>query len=286
MSSENITVGDVFDALDDIWPFALAEEWDRVGIITGSRKSPVSNVLLTIDVTTDIVEQAIASGVDLIVAHHPLLLKGINSVDESSSKGALLSLLIRSEIALIAAHTNADAPSNGVAAVFAEKLGIEDAIPLQAGFSDSGIGIGRIGTLKPPQTLHDVAEKIAALLPSTVTGVRVAGDKNHVVHRIAVCPGAGDSLLNHPLVRSADVYVTSDLRHHPASESREETYASGIGPALIDVSHFASEWLWLETASDLLSSKLPDMTFAVSEVNTDVWDFSVAARAVRNQIEA
>ena len=94
------------------------------------------------------------------------------------------------------------------------------------------------------------------------------------VRTVAVCGGAGDSLLGEPLVRGADAYVTADLRHHPASEAVESARVAG-GPALIDVSHWASEWLWLEVAAEELRAALPGVEVAVSELRTDPWDFVV-----------
>ncbi len=91
---------------------------------------------------------------------------------------------------------------------------------------------------------------------------------------VALCAGAGDSLLALAAVRAADVYITSDLRHHPASEFRENATIGG-GPALLDVSHWASEWLWLDTAADQLRAELPGVTVTVSELRTDPWDFLV-----------
>jgi dinuclear metal center YbgI/SA1388 family protein len=286
MRSESSTVGDVFAAVNDLWPFAVAEEWDRVGLSAGSAQAPATRVLLVVDVTEQTVKEAITGGYDVILAHHPLLLRGVTSLDESTSKGALLSSLIRENIALIAAHTNADSPHQGVAAVFAEKLHLKDTRPIQANHSDDRIGIGRVGSLKPAITLQQLAERVAGFLPPSISGIRVAGDPNQLVHRVAVSPGAGDSLLGHPLVRQADAYITADLRHHPASESREETVAQGSGPALLDVSHFASEWVWLDTAAGLLAAVLPGVHFTVSEKNTDSWDFSVAAINQRPQSEA
>jgi len=102
----------------------------------------------------------------------------------------------------------------------------------------------------------------------------VSGDFDAPIETIALCAGAGDSLLSHPDVLSADVYITSDLRHHPASEARENARVVG-GPALIDVSHWASEWLWLDTAARELAAELPGVAVTVSDLRTDPWDFVV-----------
>jgi putative NIF3 family GTP cyclohydrolase 1 type 2 len=131
-----------------------------------------------------------------------------------------------------------------------------------------------VGTLGAPTTLGRLARQLGELLPPTASGIRVSGDFDAQVSTIALCGGAGDSLLNEPLVLGADVYITSDLRHHPASEARENARVGG-GPALIDVSHWASEWLWLDTAAQEIRSALPDVRVTVSELRTDPWDFAV-----------
>ena len=102
----------------------------------------------------------------------------------------------------------------------------------------------------------------------------MSGSYDSPVSTIALCAGAGDSLLSEPAVLASDVYITSDLRHHPASEFRENARIGG-GPALIDVSHWASEWLWLDVAAEQLRAALPELTVTVSELRTDPWDFAV-----------
>jgi putative NIF3 family GTP cyclohydrolase 1 type 2 len=94
-----------------------------------------------------------------------------------------------------------------------------------------------------------------------------------MVSSVALCAGAGDSLLSHPLVTASDVYITSDLRHHPASEAREHALIAG-GPALINISHFAAEWLWLEQAAQELRDAT-GVSVSVSDLNTDPWTFQV-----------
>ncbi len=131
-----------------------------------------------------------------------------------------------------------------------------------------------MGALASPTTLGVLARVLADVLPATAQGVRVAGEYDATVTTVALCAGAGDSLLGHPEVVAADVYITSDLRHHPASEARERARL-GRGPALIDISHWASEWLWLEVAAQQLREALPGVNVTVSELRTDPWDFAV-----------
>jgi putative NIF3 family GTP cyclohydrolase 1 type 2 len=115
---------------------------------------------------------------------------------------------------------------------------------------------------------------LADLLPNTAGGVKVSGDFTAAVNRVSLCGGAGDSLLSTEAVLGSDVYITSDLRHHPAQEAREQALVSG-GPALIDVSHWASEWLWLDVAAQQLQAQFPDIDVEVSDLRTDPWDFLV-----------
>jgi dinuclear metal center YbgI/SA1388 family protein len=130
-------------------------------------------------------------------------------------------------------------------------------------------GAGRIGTV-PETTLGDFAAHVAAVLPATAHGVRVAGDPTRVVRRVALCGGAGDFLLDAVRRSDADVYVTSDLRHHPASEFRE--WGEQGGPALVDVAHWAAESTWLPLLAERLVGALGDTVEPrVSQVCTDPW---------------
>jgi dinuclear metal center YbgI/SA1388 family protein len=131
-------------------------------------------------------------------------------------------------------------------------------------------GLGRVGTLPTPETLGAFAGRVSKALPSTAWGMRVAGDESAVVREVAVCGGAGDSLLDTVRARGVDAFVTSDLRHHRASEA----LADG-GPALVDVAHWASEWPWLVAAEQALSPRLADtgttVETRVSQTRTDPW---------------
>lgn len=267
------TVADVTAAVERLWPVAGAEPWDAVGLIAGDLEAPVDSILLAVDAVLDTVDEAIESGADLLLVHHPLLLRGVTSVASDRYKGAALTRLIRANCALLAAHTNADVVETGTSAAFAESLGLLETRPIVPG-PDPTRGIGRIGRLPEPSTLGRLARTLGGLLPATATGIRVSGDFDAPISTVAVCGGAGDAYLAEPGVLATDVYITSDLRHHPASEARQNALISA-GPALIDVSHWASEWLWLEVAAAELRAELPGVTVTVSELRTDPWDFAV-----------
>ena len=268
-----ITLADADAAISALWPPSRAESWDAVGLIAGDPASEVSAIHLAVDAVPDTVDETLGLGAQLLLTHHPLLLRGVTSVAEDRYKGVVIGRLLRGGSALIAAHTNADVVARGTSAVLAERLGLVDTLPIEAG-ADPALGLGRVGRLATPTTLGVLARTLADILPATAQGIRVAGEYSSEVATVALCAGAGDSLLGHPRVVAADVYVTSDLRHHPASEARERARL-GRGPSLIDVSHWASEWLWLDIGAEQLRSVLPGVTVTVSELRTDPWDFAI-----------
>jgi len=372
---------DVTALMDRWYPPGLAADWDAVGLVCGDPEQPVRRVLLAVDPAPAVVDEALSWDADLIVVHHPLLLKGVHSVAATTPKGRVLHQLIRGGCALFSAHTNADAPVSGVNESLALALGVEDprvivpdpGDPLdklvtfvphenaeevrtavtQAGagrigdydsctFTSEGEGrfrpldgatptigrvgevelvaearveavfprgrrrqvldalravhpyeepafdvieladvpgesrpargSGRIGRLAAPMTLRDLADQVARVLPRTAHGVRVGGDPDRTVETVAVTSGAGDFLLETVLGTGADVYVTSDLRHHRASEFLEHA-----GPALVDVAHWAAEWTWLPVLERMLSDALgvggDTVDIRVSTTCTDPWTF-------------
>lgn len=369
------TVGEVQAVLETAYDPQRAEDWDAVGLVTGDPADEVRTILLAVDPTHDVIDEAIAAHADLLVTHHPLLLRPVNSVAATTPKGRAVHKLIGNKVALITAHTNADAPPGGVSDAMAQALGLVDAVPIAAQPSDpedklvtfvphadaarvidalaaagagdigayercaytspgtgtfrptqdanptigevgtveevaelrvemvvprarraavvaalraahryeeaafdvyelasqpSRNGSGRIGRLAAPTTLNEFATTVVDALPSTASVARVAGDPDQPVRTVALCGGAGDFLLDQVRATDADVYVTSDLRHHPASELREHG-----SPALIDVPHWAAEWTWLPVAERMLTAALAAQGITVetrvSTVVTDPW---------------
>ena len=270
------TLGMIQLAVEELWPESLAEDWDEVGLVAGHPSAEVHRILFAVDPTLDVIEEAIDFGAELLITHHPLLLKGVTSVAANTAKGKAVHRLIESGTALLTVHTNGDSAVGGVSDVLADALGLQNVAPLTP--AANGLpeeGIGRVGDLEDVLTLGDFAARVFGILPSVAGGVRVSGDRDGLVRRVAVCGGAGDSLFGEVRASNADVYLTADLRHHPASEAREA--AVNDRPYLIDVSHFASEWLWLPAAAEALGNVLTDqghdVEIRVSTTNSDPWDF-------------
>ncbi|OBC17191.1 Nif3-like dinuclear metal center hexameric protein [Mycobacterium sp. 852013-50091_SCH5140682] len=367
-----VRLADVIAVLDAAYPPGLAQDWDSVGLVCGDPDEAVESVTVAVDATAAVVSEVPERG--LLLAHHPLLLRGVDTVAASTAKGALLHQMIRTGRALFTAHTNADSASPGVSDALAESLGLQvdsvlepaaagpnldkwvvfvpvtDAAAVRAALFAAGagrigdyshcswsvagtgqflphdgatpaigevgtveqvaedrveviapsrlraavlaamraahpyeepafdiialapipgsLGLGRIGTLASPEPLSAFVSRVCAALPATSWGVRASGDSEAMVSRVAVCGGAGDSLLRAVDAAGVDAYVTADLRHHPADEHRR---ASEV--ALVDVAHWASEFPWCAQAAGVLREHFGDaLPVRVSAVRTDPWN--------------
>jgi dinuclear metal center YbgI/SA1388 family protein len=270
------TVADVMETLERRFPLELAEDWDVNGLVVGDPDAIVERALFAVDPTLAVVQEAIEVGATMLVTHHPLLLKGVTTVAANTAGGAVVHRLVTAGCALYNAHTNADSANGGVADAFAEALGVAGALPMVPNPQDPTQGAGRIGRLAVSMTLGDFAAHVASALPRSAQGVRVAGDLDATVQTIAVMGGSGDSYLETVRHSEADVYVTADLRHHPASHARELAALGDGRPYLVDVTHFASEWSWLAAAAEHLADATGIDTI-VSTLNTDPWNARVSA---------
>ncbi|MGL5866379.1 MAG: Nif3-like dinuclear metal center hexameric protein [Dermatophilaceae bacterium] len=266
----------VLEVVERLWPPQTAQSWDRVGLVTGDRGQPVRRLHLAVDPTLAVVEEARDLGADLLLVHHPLLLRGVHSVATSTAKGASVTSLVVGQVALYVAHTNADIAAEGVSEALADAAGLGPRTPLTVA---EGQPLGRVGDLAEHTTLRDFVEALAARLPRAAGGIRVAGPGDAQVRRVAVAGGAGDDLFDAVRDSGAEVYVTADLRHHPALEAREE--ARGGPPYLVDAGHWASEHVWLARAERALRAHLGNaaarVEIHISTVRTDPWTFVVGA---------
>ena len=261
-------VADLVQLLEQRYPTSWAEAWDRVGLVLGEPDAPVSRVLLAVDCDESTAAEAVEVGAQLLLTHHPLLLRGVSSVAPTTYKGRIVHRLIRAGVALYTAHTNADVANPGVSDALAARLGLLDLRPLVA-VGDDGRGHGRIGRLAEPVDLEGFTGVAAAVLPFTVSGVRAGGDPGRTISTVAVCGGAGDSFLGDAVRAGVDAYLTADLRHHPAGE-----HLAGDGPALIDAAHWATERPWLDDVATYLHQAAGVETI-VSDVSTDPWTLHV-----------
>jgi len=249
------------------WPKASADEWDRVGLTVGNPASEVSSVLVAVDLTEAVIDEAVAKNCQVILTHHPALLRGVSELAEDQLKGRLVTKLIVSGIANFAAHTNADVQTSGASSVLARLLKLQDLKPISK--VENAFGHGVIGALAAPLSLREFAKTVSSALPATGRKIAYSGNYDKSIQTVAICSGAGDSFLPAVLASKADVYITSDLRHHPSLDATQTPRQNGA-LALIDVSHWASESLWVSSAIEELAA-LPHVAVVASEVITDPW---------------
>ncbi|CAM5610115.1 hypothetical protein SANTM175S_01431 [Streptomyces antimycoticus] len=218
-------LNDVIAALDALWPPERAEQWDAVGTVCGDPEAEVTRVLFAVDPVQEVADEAVDLGADLLITHHPLYLRGTTTVAASSFKGRVVHTLIKNDIALHVAHTNADTADPGVSDALAGALDLRIVGPLvpDATDPDGRRGLGRVCELDHPETLREFTERAAARLPATAQGIRAAGDPDRTIRRVAVSGGSGDSLFDAVRAAGVDAFLTADLRHHPSSEARERS---------------------------------------------------------------
>ncbi len=271
-----LTLREVLEVVERLYPPSAAQSWDRVGLVTGDPDQPVRRIHLAVDPTLEVVREARDHGADLLLTHHPLLLRGVHGVATTTAKGATVTELVVGDVALYVAHTNADVAAEGVCEALAEACGLDATEPLTWSEEQP---LGRVGDLPDAEPLHVFVERLAGRLPATAGGVRVAGPPEAPVRRIALLGGAGDDLFDAVRASAADVYVTADLRHHPVLEAREE--AQGGPPYLVDAGHWASEQVWLPRVErallDALGADATRVETHISTVRTDPWTFVVGA---------
>ncbi|OON76718.1 Nif3-like dinuclear metal center hexameric protein [Streptomyces tsukubensis] len=265
-------LSEVIAALDSLWPPGRAEQWDAVGTVCGDPGAEVRRVLFAVDPVQEIADEAIRLGADLLVTHHPLYLRGTSTVAASTFKGRVVHDLIKHDVALHVAHTNADTADPGVSDALAGALGLRVLRPLVPDPSDPAgrRGLGRVCELDHPLSLREFGARAAERLPAAAQGVRVAGDQDAVVRTVAVSGGSGDGLFDQARNAGVDAFLTADLRHHPVSEAIQ---TSTLG--LVDAAHWATEWPWCEQAAaqlDEISDRHGwDLRVHVSKTVTDPW---------------
>ena len=295
----------VVDVLETLYPLRYAEHWDEPGLIVGDLSAPVHRIVFAADPTSAIVDKAIEAGADLLITHHPLLFRAVHEVSGLGFRGDIVRRLNQNQCALWVGHTNADASVRGVGQAAADLFGLVDQhplVPIDDPTALGPVGLGRIGLLPEPMRLEDFARRVFAQVNdygmATAQGIQMCGDPNAPVRSVAVLPGSGDSLFDEVRAAGVDVYVTSDLRHHPATDAIEQARyearmrAQGIAlgqgsvgdgqvrPFLINTPHAAIESMWFNYAIEDVPKAVEQATGERPEVTwlhdtTDPWVLSI-----------
>jgi dinuclear metal center YbgI/SA1388 family protein len=234
-----ITTGKLIEIMQEWAPSAHAEEWDNVGLLIGDASHTVSKVLVALDATEAVVNEAITGGFDFIITHHPLIYNPIKSITAADSSGKKIIALIKHGIGCYCAHTNLDKAPGGVNDCLAEKIGLEKLTPLiPEPLSDNTLqsfGIGRIGFLPAKMKTTELARHVKSSL--NLPTIRYSGEPEKLIKKIAICggDGSGTRYIEAAIQKGCDAYITGDLRYHCVQEALE----SGI--VLLDITHYSGE---------------------------------------------
>lgn len=261
------TVKDIYAALDRLAPFETQSEFDNAGFLVGKGDREVSCVLVVLDITNAVIEEAEQIGAQLIVAHHPLVFDPIRAVTDDSLTGNKLLQLAETGIAAICAHTNLDACQGGVNEVLACTLGLTNLEQLHCEGDDRfgrPYGIGRVGVLETiaPVEVKAFAELVKEKLRAA--GVRYV-DAGKPVHRVAVGGGSCGSMLADAVAAGCDTFVTADVKYNVFLEAAE------LGINLLDAGHFATEDVVTRPLVDYLQAQFPNVTVKKSAVHGEVY---------------
>ena len=242
------TVTHIYDAIDRLAPFWLTMDFDNTGILVGDRNREVSCALLALDCTPAVVEQAKQLGAQLIITHHPVIFHPLKRVNED----AVVYQLIRSDIAVISAHTNLDIAQGGVNDALASAIGLRDCRGLELLNEQTGAWLGRIGTLPEPLSPEAFAAHVKSCL--NAASVKFAATPR-AIHTVALCSGSGADCLDAAISAGADALLTSEVKQH------EYLAAAAAGISIFDAGHFDTEDIVIEPLRDYLAKEIPDVHF-------------------------
>ena len=233
-----MTVQQIFDLLQELAPFELQEEWDNSGLLVGSFTPEIDAVLFALDATLPVIQEAERKGAGLIVTHHPLMFSPLKRVTEDDYEGRLIRRLIRSDLSLIAAHTNLDRASGGTNDTLAALMGLTHV---------TGEGFLRAGDLPEPLSAADFANLLRERLGDAV---RLMGPETALIHRVGLCTGAGGSEWEQAAALGCDAFVSGEIKHHLALAMAD----SGI--VALECGHFATEQPGIFALADALQNRL------------------------------
>ncbi|MBN1446816.1 MAG: Nif3-like dinuclear metal center hexameric protein [Bacteroidetes bacterium] len=242
-------------------PASLAWERDNIGLLIGSADREVTRVLVCLDVTAEILTEAVQRGAQCIVAHHPLIFHPLKSIQTDTTHGALLAGLLRANISVIAMHTNADAARGGLNTGLAALLGIRNGRRLDAiDEVEQEQGIGVVGDLAEALHVRDFLSAVKKALGCSVLRCTPFAE-DRLIRRVAVCSGAGSSYVPAAVATGADAFVTADLTHHTFLDFQSDIL-------LVDAGHYETERLFISLCAEELQRRFFEDTQKIDILRT------------------
>ncbi|MFI3316018.1 MAG: Nif3-like dinuclear metal center hexameric protein [Rikenellaceae bacterium] len=252
------TIKDVTGVIESFAPLAYQASYDNAGLVVGCHSTEVQGVLLAVDVTLEVIEEAKQVGANLIITHHPIIFHPLKRFNSASYVERCVEQAIRSDIALYACHTNLDSTPGGMSWRLAKMLGIENLELLESTSSVENVGFGVVGDLSEAIDFAQYIEQIASKLQ--LSAVRYSKPVERKVKRVALCTGAGGSLMSTIKGSGVDLYITGDLRYNDFMEPSDEF-------TVVDIGHFESEYCAIDILFDILSKKMFNFAVRKSEAS-------------------
>lgn len=259
-----IKVNNIINEMELLAPTYLKEDFDNVGLMVGDKNKEVKKVLLALDCTLKVIEEAKKENVELIITHHPLIFKRPSSITTDTLQGKKIIELIKNDIYLYSSHTNLDSVENGLNDTIVSILGFDNSKILEKNKRDDKAGLGRIVSLKESIQLEDLISKIKKSL--NINNLRVVKGKDKV-NKIAIINGSGQDFIGKAVALGADCIITGDTTYHFASDYKE------MEISILDVGHFASEQITFFNVMENLKEKFKDVEFITSTVEEDPFSF-------------
>lgn len=256
----SLKVRDIKDIVEKFAPVKLMESYDNVGLMVGDFNQSVTSILVSLDCTMDVIDEAINKNCNLIVTHHPLLFKKPSSITSETLIGRKIIKLIKNDISLYSAHTNLDSAEGGINDTVMKLLGFPKYITMdlskERAIDDNKSGIGRFATLDCSITLDELCTKIKRALD--ISNLRYAGSDKMAISKVAVINGSGQDYFLLAKEMGADCIITGDTSYHYVSDFSEE------GIAIIDAGHFGTEWMAFKALAKILQNKINSVGFNCS----------------------
>lgn len=259
-----IKVNNIIKEMELLAPTYLKEDFDNVGLMVGDKNKEVKKVLLALDCTLKVIEEAKKENVELIITHHPLIFKRPSSITTDTLQGKKIIELIKNDISLYSSHTNLDSVENGLNDTIVSILGFDNFKILEKNKRDDKAGLGRIVSLNESIQLEDLISKIKKSL--NINNLRVVKGKDKV-NKIAIINGSGQDFIGKAIALGADCIITGDTTYHFASDYKE------MEISILDVGHFASEQITFFNVMENLKEKFKDVEFITSTVEEDPFSF-------------
>jgi dinuclear metal center YbgI/SA1388 family protein len=266
----SLKVKDINNIMESLAPVNLKEGYDNVGLMVGSLDNEITNILIALDCTSKVIEEAKKRNCNFIITHHPLLFVKPETITDETLIGRKIIELIKNNISLYSSHTNLDVVKGGLNDIITELLGYDNYSiiePNNANNTQNEEGIGRLVTLDLPCTLLQMCTNVKAAL--NLTSLRYIGEESKLIRKLAVVNGSGEDFYKAAYNCGADLIITGDTKYHNSSDFSE------MGMAIIDAGHFETEWPAMNVFANKFKNKLISNGFfnkiIISDVNKPIY---------------